>query len=67
GRAQITFGDSVHGLRPPTGTDNIVATYRVGAGVNGNVAAGSITRAPMGVGGIKSVLNPVAASGGIGA
>ncbi|HWU94226.1 MAG TPA: hypothetical protein VN029_01435, partial [Sphingomonas sp.] len=67
GRAQITFGDGVHGLRPPTGTDNIVATYRVGAGTNGNVAAGSITRAPMGVGGIKSVLNPVAASGGIGA
>lgn len=65
GRAQITFGDGVHGLRPPTGTDNIVATYRVGAGVNGNVAAGSITRAPMGVGGIKGVLNPVAASGGI--
>jgi hypothetical protein len=67
GRAQITFGDGVHGLRPPTGTENIVATYRVGAGASGNVAAGSITRAPTGVGGIKSVLNPVAASGGIGA
>lgn len=67
GRAQITFGDGVHGLRPPTGTDNIVASYRVGAGTNGNVAAGSITRAPMGVGGIKGVLNPVSANGGIGA
>lgn len=67
GRARITFGDGVHGLRPPTGTDNITATYRVGAGPGGNVAAGSITRPPMGVGGIKGVLNPVAASGGIGA
>ncbi|MDQ0252245.1 hypothetical protein J2W22_004333 [Sphingomonas kyeonggiensis] len=67
GRAQVTFGDGVHGLRPPTGTDNITATYRVGAGTNGNVAAGSITRAPMGVGGVRGVLNPVPASGGIGA
>jgi hypothetical protein len=67
GRAKITFGDGVHGLRPPTGTENIVATYRVGAGPNGNVAAGSITRPPTGVGGIMGVLNPVAASGGIGA
>ena len=32
GRAQIQFGDGDHGLRPPTGHNNISATYRVGAG-----------------------------------
>ncbi|HEU0082177.1 MAG TPA: hypothetical protein VFQ87_04830, partial [Bradyrhizobium sp.] len=65
GRARIQFGDGAHGLRPPTGQNNITATYRVGAGASGNVPAGSLTRPPIGVAGIKSVLNPVAATGGI--
>ncbi|MGH6617004.1 kelch repeat-containing protein [Sphingomonas sp.] len=67
GRAQIQFGDGIHGLRPPTGQNNITATYRVGAGTGGNVPAGSLTRPPNSVPGIKGVLNPVAATGGIGA
>jgi hypothetical protein len=67
GRAQIQFGDGLHGKRPPTGQNNITATYRVGSGFGGNVAAGSLTRAPANVGGIASVLNPLAATGGIGA
>jgi hypothetical protein len=67
GRALIQFGNGVHGLRPPTGHDNITATYRIGAGIRGNVPAGSLTRPPINVAGIKGVLNPVAASGGIGA
>lgn len=67
GRALIQFGDGVHGQRPPTGQNNITATYRIGAGPGGNVPAGSLTRPPLNVAGIKSVLNPVAASGGIGA
>jgi Galactose oxidase, central domain len=67
GRALIQFGDGIHGLRPPTGQNNITATYRVGAGPSGNVPAGSLTRPPVNVGGIKGVLNPVAASDGIGA
>ncbi|MGK6355786.1 kelch repeat-containing protein [Sphingomonas sp. DT-207] len=67
GRARIQFGDGVHGLRPPTGQNNITATYRVGAGADGNVPAGSLTRPPNNVAGIKGVLNPVAATGGIGA
>ncbi|HEU0084759.1 MAG TPA: kelch repeat-containing protein [Bradyrhizobium sp.] len=65
GRARIQFGDGAHGLRPPTGQNNITATYRVGAGTSGNVPAGSLTRPPIKVAGIKSVLNPVAATGGI--
>ena len=67
GRALIQFGDGVHGLRPPTGQDNITATYRVGAGSAGNVAAGALSRPPANIPGIKAVLNPVAAGGGIGA
>lgn len=67
GRAQIQFGDGDHGLRPPTGQNNITATYRVGAGTSGNVPAGALTRPPNNVAGIKGVLNPVAATGGIGA
>jgi hypothetical protein len=66
GRAQIQFGDGVHGLRLPTGQNNVSATYRVGAGFEGNVPAGSLTRAPAHLAGIASVLNPVAAAGGIG-
>lgn len=66
GRAQIGFGDGVHGLRLTTGTDNVTATYRVGAGPNGNVPAGSLTRAPARVAGIHGVLNPLPAGGGIG-
>lgn len=67
GRALIQFGDGLHGQRPPTGQNNITATYRIGAGPSGNVPAGSLTRPPLNVAGIKSVLNPVAASGGTGA
>nr|WP_294814445.1 kelch repeat-containing protein [uncultured Sphingomonas sp.] len=67
GRARIQFGDGVHGLRPPTGQNNITAIYRVGAGPSGNVPAGSLTRPPNNIAGIKGVLNPVAATGGIGA
>lgn len=67
GRALIQFGDGVRGLRVPTGQNNISATYRIGAGARGNVPAGCLTRPPIKVAGIKGVLNPVAASGGIGA
>lgn len=67
GRAQITFGDGVHGQRPSTGTDNITATYRIGAGPEGNVPAGALNRTPSQVGGISGVLNPLPATGGVGA
>lgn len=66
GRAQICFGDGANGLRLPTGTDNVVATYRVGAGAAGNVPAGSLTRPPTRVAGLSGALNPLAATGGIG-
>ncbi|MBL9007073.1 MAG: putative baseplate assembly protein [Myxococcales bacterium] len=63
GRTTILFGDGVHGARLPSGQDNIVASYRVGGGPSGEVKAGSLqmlTSPPLG---IRTVRNPVAASG----
>ncbi|NVM28536.1 MAG: hypothetical protein HWN65_06810 [Candidatus Helarchaeota archaeon] len=37
GTATVQFGDGVKGARLPTGTNNVVATYRTGAGTSGNV------------------------------
>ena len=67
GVGRVTFGDGAHGARLPTGADNIVATYRIGAGPNGNVPAATLTVPPAEVAGISAVTNPVAASGGVGA
>jgi predicted phage baseplate assembly protein len=60
----VLFGDGVEGATLPTGQNNIVATYRVGSGVAGNVGAGAITTLidrPLGVSGVT---NPAAATGG---
>ena len=65
GRARIQFGDGRNGQRLSTGRENVTADYRVGAGAAGNVAAGSLTRAPARVSGIKTVLNPLPAAGGL--
>ncbi len=64
GVAQVLFGDGVEGSPLPTGQNNVQATYRVGLGAAGNVAAGSITTLvdrPLGVSGVN---NPQAATGG---
>jgi hypothetical protein len=64
GRAWILFGDGVYGRRPPGGTNNIRATYRVGGGRAGNVPAGTIIKAITKVPRLSGVTNPVAAAGG---
>lgn len=64
GTTEVLFGDSVEGATLPTGQNNIQANYRVGSGLSGNVAAGSITTLvdrPLGVSGVN---NPEAATGG---
>lgn len=38
----VTFGDGQRGAIPPTGDDNVRATYRTGGGQEGNVAAGTV-------------------------
>lgn len=60
----IQFGNGVTGARPPSGDENIYATYRVGLGTAGNVKAGQLRvllSRPLGV---RSVNNPQLATGG---
>ncbi len=59
----ISFGDGVNGSRLPTGTNNVVATYRVGGGLAAP-APGKLTTIAQNYPGLQSVVNPVAVSGG---
>jgi predicted phage baseplate assembly protein len=63
GNTHVTFGDGVNGARLPTGTDNVVATYRVGAGA-ASPPAGQLTVIAQPYPGLGKVLNPVAVGGG---
>jgi len=60
----VHFGDGHHGQRPPTGMNNITATYRIGLGVLGNVRAKQINQLITRPLGVKGVINPLDASGG---
>jgi predicted phage baseplate assembly protein len=64
GKFIVQFGDGTTGARPPSGDENISATYRVGLGTAGNVKSNQLhvllTR-PLGV---RSVSNPRPVSGG---
>ncbi|WP_299193936.1 baseplate J/gp47 family protein [uncultured Erythrobacter sp.] len=60
----LLFGDGVNGARLPDGDAHIAASYKIGGGESGNVAAGAIKamrRKPLG---ITRVTNPFAAHGG---
>lgn len=63
GTAKIRFGDGVNGKVPPTGTDNVRGTQRVGGGDNGNVGAGVVSVNADGIPGVSSVTNPRPAYG----
>ena len=62
-KSWVTFGDGVRGARLPTGTDNVVARYRFGAGAN-MPPADSIAQLARPVGDVSGVVNPLAAVGG---
>ncbi|MFF7726590.1 putative baseplate assembly protein [Streptomyces sp. NPDC008001] len=64
GEAAVTFGDGVHGARLHTGTENVSATYRVGAGSGGNLPAGQVNQVVSRPLGVSAVTNPVPATGG---
>jgi len=64
GSAYIRFGDNEHGERPDFGT-SFTASYRIGNGPGGNVAAESIAHIVTTVSGIGSITNPLAAAGGL--
>jgi predicted phage baseplate assembly protein len=64
GHVRVTFGDGIHGARLPTGTENVRAHYRIGAGASANIPGGQIgqlTARPLGVAGVG---NPLPATGG---
>jgi predicted phage baseplate assembly protein len=63
GRTSVRFGDGLQGARPPTGLENIQATYRKGTGSRGNVQAGQLTLLSSRPMGVRSVSNPLPASG----
>lgn len=64
GRLWVQFGDGERGARPPSGSNNVRASYRKGLGLAGNVAAQSLTQASTRPLGFKSVANPLPALGG---
>jgi hypothetical protein len=63
GYTHVTFGDGVNGARLPTGTNNVVATYCVGAGAS-SPPAGKLTVIANPFPGLRAVLNPLAVGGG---
>ena len=58
----ISFGDGTAG-KAPAASAVIVATYRIGGDVSGNVGAGTITRDRTGNSKIKAITNYAAATG----
>ena len=64
GRLFVQFGDGLRGARLPSGVSNVRARYRKGLGLDGNVAADSLTQLMTRPLGLKSVGNPIAAEGG---
>lgn len=54
----VTFGNGTKGKIPPSGTDNVRSTWRVGADFDGNVGAGEITENADGLPFVRSVSNP---------
>lgn len=63
GKSSVQFGDGQTGARLPTGNENITAAYRVGSGLGGMLKAEQISLLLTRPAGLKSVINPVPASG----
>jgi hypothetical protein len=59
----IDFGDGVNGALVPSGTNNIIATYRFGGG-SPSPSAGKLTVLAKSFPGLQSVVNPFAVAGG---
>jgi predicted phage baseplate assembly protein len=61
GRTTVQFGEGRTGARPPTGQENVRATYRKGIGQEGMVEAGQLSLLLTRPLGVRSVTNPKAA------
>ncbi len=64
GGESVAFGDGAHGARLPSGSENVTATYRTGAGSSGNVGPDTITQLAARPLGVRGVTNPLPATGG---
>jgi len=62
-KTHVLFGDGVNGARLPSGTNNVVASYRFGSGADAP-DAGKLTVIATPQPGLSSIHNPVAAGGG---
>jgi predicted phage baseplate assembly protein len=62
-RTTVQFGDGRSGARLPTGRENVRAAYRKGIGTDGLVRAEQLSLLMTPVLGVRSVRNPLAASG----
>lgn len=62
-KTTVKFGDGEMGARLPMGRENVRATYRKGIGLEGLVGAGQLSLLMTRPLGVKSVVNPQAASG----
>lgn len=63
GTTTITFGDGEKGARLPSGLENIMARYRSGIGLAGEIAQDSLSLLKTRPLGIREVTNPVSATG----
>jgi hypothetical protein len=63
GKTHVTFGDGFNGALLPTGTNNVVATYRYGAGAAAP-AAETLTVIQSPQPGLKALRNPLQPTGG---
>ena len=63
-KTSLTFGNGEQGARLPTGVENVRSVYCNGIGKPGNVDAGQISMLQTRPLGVKSVINPLRASGG---
>jgi hypothetical protein len=63
GQTHVMFGDGVNGARLTTGVNNVVASYRIGAGA-ASPPAGKLTVIAQSYPGLRAILNPLAVSGG---
>ncbi len=60
----VDFGDGDNGKIPPSGQDNVKATYTTGGGSEGNVPARTVTDLKSSIALVDSVSNPQPADGG---
>jgi predicted phage baseplate assembly protein len=64
GQTTVVFGDGINGACPPTGTNNVHASYRKGLGSGGNLSAGAVQQMLGSLPGLQKVTSPMSTGGG---